>query len=54
MRHAERTGALVVVCIAVWLVAGAGYFWPIWVILFFGLRLGLLARRAYGSRYDDE
>jgi hypothetical protein len=55
VHRAEAGGVLVVLCIAVWLISGAGYFWPIWVILFVALRLGIRARRVYGSSaYDDE
>ena len=57
VRHAERRGVLVAICIAIWLVGGAGYFWPIWVILFAALTLGLRARRVYGTSYwyeDDD
>ena len=45
---------LVVLCIAIWLVTGAGYFWPVWVILWAVVTIGLRARWAYGSRHDDD
>jgi hypothetical protein len=49
-RHfATRYGWVVVACIAIWLLTGAGSFWPMWVIVFGGIRLGLLARDAYGT-----
>ncbi|MCU1450975.1 MAG: hypothetical protein JWP02_3145 [Acidimicrobiales bacterium] len=54
VRHAERRGSLVVLCIAIWLVTGAGYFWPIWVIVFAVLSLGIRARRVYSTSYDDD
>jgi 2TM domain len=47
--HATRYGWLVVICTAIWAVTGLGYFWPIWVMLFAGIRLALLARDAYGT-----
>jgi hypothetical protein len=54
VRHAERSGGLIAVCITIWLIGGAGYFWPIWVILVVVLRLGIRARRAWASSaYDD-
>ena len=45
---------LVVLCIAVWLVTGAGYFWPMWVLLWAVFTIGVRARRAYGINYDDD
>ena len=49
VRHAERSGGLVFICVVIWLVSGAGYFWPLWVILFVVLRLAVHARRTWGS-----
>ncbi|HVA43271.1 MAG TPA: hypothetical protein VNF50_07305 [Acidimicrobiales bacterium] len=48
LRHfvarAQRTGFLMVVCVAIWALGGGGAFWPAWVILVGGL---LIARQAY-------
>ena len=55
VHRAEFGGGLILVCIAVWLISGAGSFWPIWVILLVALRLGIRARRVWGSSaFDDE
>ena len=55
VRRAEGGGALIVLSIAIWLIGGAGFFWPIWVILVVVFRLGLRARRIWGNTaYDDE
>lgn len=34
----------VVICVGIWVLTGANYFWPGWVILFGGIDI---ARRAY-------
>lgn len=37
--YSTGSGALVaVLCVAIWLATGAGYFWPMWVILGLGIR----------------
>jgi hypothetical protein len=49
-RHvATRYGWLVTICTAIWALTGLGYFWPMWIILFGGIRLAVLARDAYGT-----
>ena len=48
MRHASRVGTIVVLCLAIWLLTGAGYFWPGWVLAFGILRIGVHARDVYG------
>ena len=48
MRHASRVGTIVVVCLAIWLLTGAGYFWPGWVLAFGVLRIGMHASAVYG------
>jgi hypothetical protein len=59
MRHASKMGTIVVVCLAIWLITGAGYFWPAWVLAFGILRVGVHARDVYGhpvraeSEYAD-
>ena len=59
MRHASKMGTIVVVCLAIWLITGAGYFWPAWVLAFGILRIGVHARDVYGhpvraeSEYAD-
>jgi ABC-type phosphate transport system auxiliary subunit len=54
MWHAQRYGGAVMVCLVVWALSGFGYFWPAWVIVIGGLKLGFHARRAYGDSYDDD
>src|SRR4051794_6920873 len=51
--HAMRFGTVFAVCMAIWLLSGAGYFWPMWVLLIGGLKLGAHARHAFVDRYDD-
>jgi hypothetical protein len=48
MRHASQVGTIVLVCVSIWLLTGAGYFWPGWVLAFGVLRLGMHARDVYG------
>jgi hypothetical protein len=36
--------------VAVWAVTGAGYFWPAWVIVFWGVGILLHAWSAFGRR----
>jgi uncharacterized membrane protein YccC len=48
MRHASRIGTIVLFCLAIWLLTGAGYFWPGWVLAFGVFRLGVHARQVYG------
>jgi hypothetical protein len=50
--HAQKTAMLFVVVLAVWALSGFGYFWPAWVLLFAGLKLGAHARRVYVHRAD--
>jgi hypothetical protein len=54
MWHAQRYGGLVLICLAIWALSGFGYFWPAWVIVIGGLKLGFHARSVYGSRYYDD
>jgi hypothetical protein len=48
MRHASQFGMIVFVCVAIWLLTGAGYFWPGWVLAFGVLRIGMHASDVYG------
>ncbi|MBI2704567.1 MAG: 2TM domain-containing protein [Actinobacteria bacterium] len=36
--------------VAIWAVSGRGYFWPIWVILGWGIGLAMHAWSVYGAR----
>ena len=38
----------VLVCIVIWLLGGAGYFWPVWVILGVGIAAISQGWKAYG------
>jgi hypothetical protein len=49
VREAQKAGMVMLLCIAIWLAAGAGAFWPGWVVLALGIRLAALARQAYGQ-----
>jgi len=51
--RAMKFGCVLTVCVAVWLLGGAGYFWPGWVLLVGGLGLGKAAREAYGPGSGD-
>ena len=44
----EKMAGILVICLAVWLFTGAGYFWPGWVILGVAFKIGLHARHTYG------
>jgi hypothetical protein len=52
VRHAQKVGSIIAICLTVWLLSGAGTFWPGWVILVLGIRLGAHARWAYRSEPD--
>ena len=41
MAHARTFTVVNVFLVAIWLMAGAGYFWPAWVILGWGLAIVL-------------
>jgi hypothetical protein len=45
--HAQRAGAIVLLCLLIWAMSGAGYFWPGWVLLGLGFKLGIYARSVY-------
>jgi hypothetical protein len=45
--HAQKTGTIFFVSLLIWAVAGFGYFWPMWVLLVCGFKLGVHARRVY-------
>ena len=39
--------------VLVWAVSGGGYFWPVWVVLGWGLAIAIHATRAYGPFADE-
>lgn len=45
--HAQKTGSIFFLSLVIWAVAGFGYFWPAWVLLVCGMKLGVHARRVY-------
>jgi hypothetical protein len=51
--RAMRFGGVMVVCTFIWLLSGAGYFWPGWVLLVGGIGLGRAAREAWGPGSGD-
>src|SRR5437660_8805742 len=54
MWHAQRYGGIVLLCLVIWALTGFGYFWPAWVIVIGGLKLGFHARSVYGNRWDGD
>jgi hypothetical protein len=54
MRHASKMGTIVLICLAIWLVTGAGYFWPAWVLAFGVVKVGLHAREVYSHPVHAE
>jgi Domain of unknown function (DUF1707) len=46
-------GMLTLVVLVVWVMSGAGYFWPIWPILGFAMLLGWQAFNVLGPRPED-
>jgi hypothetical protein len=49
VQHAQKAGTILLICLSIWLLTGAGYFWPVWVMLFLGLRVGIHAWHVYGQ-----
>jgi hypothetical protein len=47
--HARFVGLVVGVCLAVWALTGFNGVWPLWVLLFAGMKLGLHARRVFAA-----
>ncbi len=47
LAHAQKTGTIFFISLMIWALAGFGYFWPAWVLLFCGVKLGAHARRVY-------
>ena len=44
----QKMAGIVMICLAIWLFTGAGYFWPAWVILGVGVKIGIHARHTFG------
>ncbi len=53
IEHAQRTGVLAVVMLAIWAVSGFAMAWPLIVIAVAGAKLGMHARQAYWASEDD-
>jgi hypothetical protein len=51
---ASRFGALFALCVGIWLISGAGAFWPVWVLLVGAFVLGRAAVEAYRTTGPDE
>ncbi len=49
-RHLVVYLAVNTMLIVIWAVSGAGYFWPVWPILGWGIGLALSAWTIYGQR----
>ena len=54
MKHATCFGTMMAICLTIWLLAGAGYFWPAWPMVIGGLKLGKHARDTYGQPVEVE
>jgi hypothetical protein len=54
MRTASRFGAIFALCLGIWLVSGAGAFWPAWVLLVGAFLLGRKAVDAYRTTGPDD
>ena len=54
--HVQVYALVNLLLVAIWLVTGAGYFWPIWPSLGWGLGVGLHAVGTYTATYsaDDD
>jgi hypothetical protein len=54
--HAQKSAVLFAIVLGIWAVTGFMGIWPVWVLLFCGLKLGAHARRVYsgGSFTDDD
>ena len=53
VRDAQKAGMIMLVCVAVWLATGLGYFWPGWVVLGLGIHLAVHARSAFTTTEPD-
>jgi hypothetical protein len=49
-RHAQVYVLVNLFLVGVWVATGAGYFWPIWSIMGWGLALGLQGAATYGGK----
>jgi hypothetical protein len=54
IRHAQKMAGVFMVVLFIWAVTGFGAFWPGWVLLIGGLKLGNHARRVYGGTHIDD
>lgn len=54
-RHAQVFVLVNAFLVAIWLMTGAGYFWPVWVLMGWGLAVGIhgVSVGAFGSGGDD-
>jgi hypothetical protein len=54
--HAQKSAVLFAIVLGIWALTGFVGFWPGWVLLFCGLKLGAHARRVYsvGPLSDDD
>lgn len=53
VHDAMKLGGAVVICITIWALTGAGMFWPAWVIVIGGMKLGVQAREVFGGSPGD-
>ncbi|MBA2637197.1 MAG: DUF1707 domain-containing protein [Solirubrobacterales bacterium] len=49
-RHATTYAAVMVMLVAIWALTGAGYFWPVWPMLGWGIGVGSEAVAVLGGR----
>ena len=48
MKHVRCFGTMMAICLTIWRLGGAGFFWPVFPMVFGGLKLGNHARDIYG------
>ena len=47
MKHVRCFATMMAICLTIWLLAGAGFFWPVFPMVIGGVKLGNHARDIY-------
>ena len=50
VHHAQKAGAVLLICLAIWAITGFGGTWPMWVALGLVIKLAIYAQGVYGRR----